>query len=73
MSEPKFYINTTFGGHYPVGTAAVVRANDKEEAVKLLNNKLESSGLKGDVEQWQLTCISDAVENGAIILCDGNY
>ncbi len=71
--KPNFYINTTFQGFYPACSAAVIRAFDVDEATSLLNEKLVSIGLKGDVEAWQLTCISDATENGAIILCDGNY
>ena len=69
----KFYINTTFRGRYPVGTAAVVRASSVDSAAEILNEKLKSIGLPGDVEAWQMTCISDTKEDGAIILCDGDY
>lgn len=69
----KFYICTTFDGHYPIGTAAVVRAENEDEAAMALTAKLADVGLPQIVEPWQLTCISDAAEDGAIILCDGNY
>ena len=73
MFAPKFFINTTFTGHYPVGTAAVIRANNIDQATEMLNKALDNIGLTGDVESWQLTCISDATENSVIVLCDGNY
>lgn len=69
----KFYTNTTFEGYWPVGAAAVVRAESLEKATSLLNEKLNTMGLEGDVQEWQMVCISDATEDGVMILCDGNY
>jgi hypothetical protein len=41
---------TTFGGRYPVPTAALVVAPDSEDAARILNRELERIGLKPDVE-----------------------
>ena len=64
------YTCNNFDGHWPVGSAAVVRAECPEEAAILLSTELKRLGLKQIVnpDQMKLMC-NEAV----IILCDGNY
>ncbi len=65
------YSNTSFTGHWPVGTAAVVRANNAEEAAEILNAELRLLGLRGDAtaEGMELWSRKDRV----LILSDGDY
>ncbi len=65
------YVNKTFTGHYPVGTAALVNAVSREEASRKLNVALKERGLVGDVSPEQMEPLTDADE--VVILCDGNY
>ena len=68
------YTNTTFEGHWPVGTAAVIVAKTAKQAAEQLNNKLEARGLlqndpiKAD-EMFFVPTGSPCV----YILADGNY
>jgi len=62
----KTYYSTDFTGHYSVGTAAVVKAKNIEEATKLLTEELERCGLMFDGTLQEL-------KSGAIVLDDGNY
>jgi hypothetical protein len=63
----KTYYSCDFTGYYPVGTAAVVCANNEQEARQLLSDKLAGRGLVFD---GTLTEIKGA---GAVVLCDGDY
>jgi hypothetical protein len=67
----KIYYNIGFEGHYPVPVAAIVRANNAEEATIKLNAALVTSGLNGDAR------VDDTLEfkrgEDLIILSDGNY
>jgi hypothetical protein len=68
----KIYTNTVFTGHWPVGTAAVVIADNATTAAVLLNEELKKSDLpqtakKNDMKEFPMDC--DTV----LILCDGNY
>jgi hypothetical protein len=68
----KTYTNNKFTGHYPVGTAAVVRANTPEKAAEVLNETLRTLGLDGDakaedMEEWP------GFGQLVRILADGNY
>lgn len=60
-----------FEGHWPVGASAMVRAQNKKEAAKLLQTELESIGLPQEVTEDDMitfkrgTCV--------VILDDGNY
>jgi len=67
----KCYTNTSFSGHYPVGTSAVMWANSPEEATRILNAELVKMGLPGDAKVQFTNEFSpkDKVE----ILNDGNY
>lgn len=63
---------TTFTGHYPVGTSAVIVARDENHARDLLNYQLEQEHL----DQLDLTDEILELETdieGAIILQNGNY
>lgn len=68
----KTYTNNKFTGHYPVGTAAIVRASSPEEAALFLNGTLKQAGLDGDAKaedmvEWP------AKREVVRILVDGNY
>jgi hypothetical protein len=59
-----------FEGFYPVGTAAVVVANNEEEAKKMLIDELDKRGLpQTDPTLTFVHTLSPSVH----ILCDGNY
>lgn len=66
----KIYTCTSFVGHYPVGTAAVVRANSKEEAAHLLEIALTAHSLPQKVAPEQM---EELPKLGVVILADGNY
>ena len=68
----KTYINTSFTGHYPVGTAAAVRAESQTEAAEILNNSLESSGLARTAKAEDMVRFPARNETCRILL-DGNY
>ena len=68
----KVFWCTNFTGFWPVGTAAVVVAEDYEQALSLLNSELQAIGLKGDATIDDLKLIALDVER-ALILNDGNY
>jgi hypothetical protein len=66
----KTYTCTSFKGHYPVGTAAVVRGANAEEAAKRLNEELKEIGLEGNVQAKDLELFR---AEDVRILNDGNY
>lgn len=68
------FTNKTFSGHYPVGTAAVVCAENQEDAAQLLNGYLAGMGLVQDepVVAEQMVRL-DEKKLGVRVLCDGNY
>lgn len=73
----KVFTNDNFVGFYPVGTAAVVVAESKEEASKLLAAKLASIGLATEENYWR-NLNEDMVEidlddERVYVLNDGNY
>ena len=67
----KTYTNTSFTGHWPVGTAAVVRAINAEEAAEILNAELRRTGLPGDASAGEM--IPLLRKQNVIVLNDGNY
>ena len=67
-----FYTNKTFKGYYPVGTAAVVKANSREEAAQLLNNELQTMGLE-TISPEEMIDITHGKLPEVFILNDGNY
>ena len=68
----RIWYNNQFDGFYPVGTAAVVVAENLDLAVNILNRQLKMIGLPESAEHSQFTEISTN-ERAAIILNDGNY
>lgn len=68
----KTYTCNKFTGHYPVGSAAVVRADSPESAVEILNATLRDAGLPGDAKMEDLVPFPAKGEM-VRILVDGNY
>jgi hypothetical protein len=61
-----------FEGHYPVGTAAIVTAENVEMAIKLLESELSRIGLTQEIKPEQLIPMVTSSRK-VRILCDGNY
>jgi hypothetical protein len=68
----KLFSHTSFGGHYPVGVAAVVVAEDKKQAKSLLEADLKMAGLPQEISEDDLDEIG-LESPKSIILNDGNY
>ena len=68
----KVWLNTSFNGRYPVGTAAVIVAATSNEAANLLNQELRSRGLADTAMPDQFSELSIAAPT-AVVLCDGDY
>jgi len=66
------YYITGFEGHNPVGTAAVVVANDRGHARRLLDAELKGRGLNPLERDAKFVKIEGAVTQ-AIVLNDGQY
>ena len=70
----KIFTNTRFEGFYP-GTAAVIVAKDKAEALALLKRELDKRGL--GKQDWDDVCdsLQEVPMNKAqaIVLHDGDY
>jgi hypothetical protein len=67
----KVFVERTFTGFWPVGTAAVIVADTKQRAEELLRDALAARGLTPD-QRLQLEELETAMEQ-AIVLRDGNY
>jgi hypothetical protein len=69
------YTCTNFRGHYPVGTSAVVVADDRREARKLLIEELRRKGLEPSADEARGLTFDQIfpVRKGATILQDGDY
>lgn len=71
MAHLKVFTCNDFVGHYPIGTAAIIVAENKARAHRLLMVELASRGLDKQqaftVQEVSLTAPS------AIILRDGDY
>lgn len=65
------YYSKDFEGHYPVGAAALVVAKNKGAARKLLDQQLDSEGLKQS-KPYTLHKVSVSVPR-VIMLLDGDY
>jgi len=66
----KVYYSTDFKGFWPVGTAAIVIAEDEAQAKSLLELQIKDAGLppsKFTVKELETS------ETKAIILRDGDY
>lgn len=68
----KVWTNNKFPGHYPVGTGAVVVAENKQLAAAVLNQKLLARGLPAGATPEQFERLS-TTHTLAVVLCDGNY
>ena len=68
----KVFTNNKFEGFWPVGSAAVIIAEDKESAARLLSNQLSDIGLNADIGIDNMIEINTEDEQ-VIILCDGDY
>lgn len=68
----KVFYYTGFTGRYPVGTAAVVVAEDKELAIQLLENRLIGMKLTQALKPEKMIEIPTSVRS-THILCDGDY
>jgi hypothetical protein len=66
------YTCNSFTGHYPVGSAAVVRAKDAAEAADMLNRELRARKLNGDAMPQDMIQFPDEVK-AVRILVDGDY
>jgi hypothetical protein len=62
------FTSTDFTGHWPVGSALVVRAASHDEAVVVAQRLCKDHGLKFDGTLKQMAENSDG-----IMLCDGVY
>lgn len=67
------YYNTSFQGHYPVGTSAIVCADSPEQAATMLENILKAEGLEQIVPVESMIAFSDNSEPSVLILNNGNY
>jgi len=67
----KVFTCTTFNGHYPLGTAAIVVADDQGRARKMLGRELVKAGLSLRKEDEVLELDMEAPH--AKVLCDGNH
>ena len=68
----KVYTCTDFKGLYPTGAAAVVVADNEEDAKVMLLTELSNMGLKQDDKDITLTQIKTRRPQ-VVILYDGNY
>lgn len=65
----KVYYNDSFHGHYPVGTAAVVKAETKEDAARILEVALGAAGLGQTVPPSDMIEVTTPV----VIINNGDY
>ena len=70
----KVWTITGFKGHWPVGTAAVVVAENKEHAVQSMVDALLFLGLPQEIEPDQLVELNLDTDTPTVrVLCDGDY
>lgn len=69
----KVYICINHDGHYPVGVASVVVADNLTEAKALLDAALKEQGLKPYAESAYTLVRLDTDRPQAIILANGDY
>lgn len=69
----RIFTCTNFKGHWPVGSAAVIIAENESDARSELWNTLKSRGLgNDDPSKWELIEI-EPTSTQIRILCDGQY
>lgn len=66
------YTTNGFTGYWPVGTSAVVVAENATEAAAALNARLKDLNLPGDADPNAMLAV-DVTKAQVIILNDGNY
>lgn len=66
------YTCTDFSGHWPVGTAAVIVAENDEDANTILCDELARIGLPQNKE-LTFKLLALGAGPGCRILCDGDY
>lgn len=66
------YYNKNFHGHCPVGTAAIVTAENEIQAAEMLEEELEKVGLKQKVNPSDMVYVSTTFHN-VVILNNGDY
>jgi len=69
---PQIYINKSFEGYYPVGTAAVIIADSAKDAVIMLNEQLTDASLPASARLEDMIEVP-FIEGTVAILNDGNY
>lgn len=73
----KIFTCKTFTGHYPVGVAAVVAANDAETAAAVLNDHLKQDFMlpgdakASDMVEFQIPSWTN--QTAVRVINDGNY
>ncbi len=72
MRQMNVYTNTKFTGLYPVGVAAVVVSDSRENAAKALNKELKSGGLKGDAKAKDMELLKTG-KPVVLVLRNGDY
>jgi hypothetical protein len=72
MAPLKVYTCTTFSGRWPVGTAAVVAANDAAHAADLLSEQLRRIHLSQKLGAKDMIEF-DMTKPFAFVLNDGDY
>lgn len=68
----KVWTCNNFTGHWPVGTAAVIAALTREQAVGLLADKLCGEGLSQEIKLEDVEEL-DLAKPNCVILCNGEY
>lgn len=69
----KVFAFTGFKGHWPVGTAALVIAEDMNEAARLLSDELADRGLGQIIDVKEAVEVNPSAGKGVRILLDGDY
>lgn len=62
-----------FKGHWPVGSAAVVLAENEDRARELLDAAIKGRSLPDGLQSDEPIVEVDMGVEQAIVLCDGNY
>lgn len=62
-----------FTGIYPTGTAAVIVAETKEQAIEQIREWQKEQGLKQDEANEIQVDIVDPNQESYLMLCDGDY
>jgi hypothetical protein len=66
------YYTTDFTGRWPVGTCAIIVADDEDSARSLLAAELERIGLRQDATNLLLELLDTSTAKARVLL-DGNY